>query len=165
MTSDKGLRTKGAKAMDRRTFLSLAGATVAAPAFAQPKEKVKIVSTFPRLGDLKWQTDQFAFAIQMAIDDFGKELPFAVQHLDWDESHPRLGTWDERAVKENAEKALADKDVMAVIGPYHSGASKVSAPLLNAGGLVQLTPSASLPGLSRPTQTPMSRCATGRRGR
>jgi branched-chain amino acid transport system substrate-binding protein len=144
--------------MDRRSFLSLAGAAVAAPAVAgrQPKEKVKLVSTFPRTGDIQWQTDQFVNAIQMAIVDFETDTPFAVQHLDWDEAHPRLGGWDERLVKANVEKALADKDVVAVIGPYHSGSARVSAPLLNMGGLVQLTPSASLPGLTRvsPTSDP-----------
>lgn len=144
--------------MDRRSFLSLAGVTAAGSglALAQPKEKVKLVSTFPRVGDLKWQTDQFAFAIQMAIEDFEKVTPFAVQYLDWDESHPRLGTWDEKLVRANAEKAVADADVVAVIGPYHSGACKVAAPIYNVGGLVQLTPSASLPGLTRvsPTSDP-----------
>jgi branched-chain amino acid transport system substrate-binding protein len=136
--------------MDRRTFLSLAAATaVAGPTLAQPKEKVKIVSSLPRVGGTKWQTDQIALAIQMAISDFEKTTPFAVEYLDRDDASPRLGTWDERTETEITEKAIADKDVVAFIGPYNSGAARVSAPLLNAAGLVQLAPSASLPGLTR----------------
>jgi branched-chain amino acid transport system substrate-binding protein len=38
---------------------------------------------------------------------------------------------------------------MAFIGPFNSGAARVSAPILNAAGLVQVTPSASYPGLTR----------------
>ncbi len=137
--------------MDRRTFLAATATTVTFPALAQPKEKVKIVSCLPRIGAVKGVTDGIVNAIQMAIADFEKQLPFEVQLLDRDDANARTGAWDTRWEREIAEKAVADKDVMALIGPYNSGAARVSAPILNAAGLVQVTPAASMPGLTRPS--------------
>jgi branched-chain amino acid transport system substrate-binding protein len=119
-------------------------------------EKVKIVSSLPRAGAAKWQTDQIALAIKMALADFAKAVPFEVQYLDWDDSTARTGTWGEKEEAANAEKAVDDKDVVAIIGPYNSGAARVSAPILNRAGLVQVTPSATWPGLTRkaPTSDP-----------
>lgn len=120
------------------------------------KEKVKLVSSLPRGGSTKGETDAIVNAIRMALADFEKVVPFDVQHLDWDHSHPRTGFWQTEAEQENAERAAGDKDVMAVIGPYNSGAARVSSPILNKAGLVQITPSATMTGLTRggPTSDP-----------
>ena len=135
--------------MNRRTFLAAAAATSVSPVRAQPKEKVKIVSCLPRTGSAKGQTDGIVNGIKMALADFEKVLPFEVTYLDRDDATARSGAWDAVAEKDVAEKAVADKDVMAVIGPYNSGAARVSSPILNAAGLVQITPSASWPGLTK----------------
>ena len=135
--------------MNRRTFLAAAAATTVTPLRAQPKEKVKIVSNLPRVGSAKGQTDQIVNAIRMAIADFEKVVPFEVQYLDWDDATAAQGQWDAGKEADNARAAVDDKDVMAFIGPYNSGAARVSAPLLNKAGLVQVTPSASWPGLTK----------------
>lgn len=136
--------------MNRRTFLAAAAASVSSLASAaDPKEKVKIISSLPRTGSAKGQTDQIVNAIQMAIADFAKVVPFEVQYLDWDDATARTGTWDADKETDNARNAIKDKDVMAVIGPYNSGAARVSTPILNEAGLVQISPSASYPGLTK----------------
>ncbi len=138
-------------AMDRRTFLASTGAVALgslAPA-AQPKEKVTIVSSLPRTGSAKGPTDQIVNAIKMAVADFEKTVPFEVTYLDWDDATVRSRAWNAEKEKDNAEKAVADKDVMAFLGPYNSGAAMVSAPILNAAGLVQVSSSASWPGLTK----------------
>lgn len=136
--------------MDRRTFLAASAAALAplAPA-AQPREKVKIVSSLPRTGSAKGPTDQIVNAIKMALADFEKAVPFEVAYLDWDDATARSGAWNAEKEKENADRAVADKDVMAFLGPYNSGAAMVSAPVLNAAGLVQVSSSASWPGLTK----------------
>jgi branched-chain amino acid transport system substrate-binding protein len=138
--------------MNRRAFLaaSATSATLPALAFAaQPKEKVKIVSSLPRTGSAKELTLQIVNAIKMAIADFQKELPVAVSYEDWDDATPKLGQWDKEAEIANAEKAVADKSVLAYIGPYNSGAARESIPILNKAGLIQITPTASWPGLTK----------------
>ncbi len=136
--------------MDRRTFLAAAAATSVSPLRAQPKEKVKIVSSMPRVGSAKGPTDHIANAIRLAIADFEHVVPFEVQYLDRDDATVRSGFWKAELEEENADKAVADKDVMAFIGPYNSGAARVSSPILNRAGLVQISPSASYPGLTKP---------------
>lgn len=151
--------------MNRRTFLASALATglsasgVSASgvsgglrpplAGADPKEKVKIVSSLPRVGSAKGQTDGIVNAIKMALADVEKGLPFEVVYEDWDDATARAGTWAAEKEAANAERAVADKDVMAFIGPYNAGAARVSAPILNKAGLVQVSPSVSWPGLTR----------------
>lgn len=136
--------------MDRRTFLAAAAATLAPVARgAEPKEKVKLVSSLPRTGSAKGQTDAIANGIRMAIADFEKAMPFEVSYADWDDATAAQGAWDGPKEKENAENAVADKDVMAFIGPYNSGAARVSAPILNKAGLVQVSPACSWSGLTK----------------
>ncbi|HEY1190513.1 MAG TPA: branched-chain amino acid ABC transporter substrate-binding protein [Gemmata sp.] len=136
--------------MNRRTFLAAALAPVAAPLVAaQPKEKVKIVSSLPRVGSAKGETDGIVNAIRMALADFETALPFEVSYADLDDTNARQGYWAAEKEAANAEKAVADGDVMAFIGPYNSGAARVSAPILNKAGLVQVSPSASWPGLTK----------------
>ncbi len=138
--------------MDRRTFLAAAAAAGGSFVLgADPKERVKIVSCLPRTGTAKRSTDGIANAIKMAIADFEKVLPFEVAYLDRDDATAASGAWDPDTEKEIAQEAVADKDVMALIGPYNSGAARVSSPILNRAGLVQVTPSASMPGLTKKT--------------
>lgn len=134
--------------MDRRTFLAAAVTATAAPVFAQPKEKVRIVSSLPRTGSAKGQTDFIANGIKLAIADFEKQLPFEVGYSDLDDADEIQEQWVAEKEADNARTAVRDKDVMALIGPYNSGAAKVSMPILNEAGLVQVTPAATWPGLT-----------------
>ena len=139
--------------MNRRTFLAAAalapGGFCPPPAFGQPKEKVKIVSVLPRTGGSKGVTDGIVNAINLALADFEKALPFEVVHVERDDAHPRRGAWDVDRETSIAAAAAADRDVLAVIGSYDSGAARVSAPIFNKAGLVQVSPSATLTGLTK----------------
>lgn len=137
--------------MDRRTFLAASAVALAPRAHAADKEKVKIVSSLPRVGSARPYTDGIVNAIRMAIADFAKELPFEVTYLDRDDATAAAGEWVAEKEQGIAEAAVADKDVMAYIGPYNSGAAMVSAPILNSAGLVQVSPSTSWPGLTKKT--------------
>ena len=121
--------------MNRRMFLAAATVSVATtPLRAKPKEKVKIVSSLPRTGSSQGQTDGIANAIQIAIEDYEKVVPFEVHYTDLDDATVATGAWDSVKESDNAREAVADKDVLAFIGPYNSGAAKVSMPILNLAG-------------------------------
>jgi branched-chain amino acid transport system substrate-binding protein len=136
--------------MNRRAFLAAAAASVGSSvAFGQPKEKVKIVSCLPRAGDAKAESDGIVNAIKLALADFKQAMPFEVAYFDLDDSNARTGSWDNAAEADIAQKVGADKDVMGLIGPFNSGAARVSAPILNKAGLVQITPAATYPGLTK----------------
>ncbi len=113
------------------------------------REKVKLVSSLPRRGSGKADTDPIVNAIKLALADFKPILPVDVEYIDMDDSNARTGSWSDATEADIARKCVAVKDVMGVIGPYNSGAARISAPILNAAGLVQISPSATYPGLTQ----------------
>lgn len=113
--------------------------------------KVKIVSSLPMQGAAKSQTDTMINAIKQALDDHGaKSGNCTVEYLPWDDSSAALGKWDPAVETANANKAVADTEVVAYLGTYNSGAAALSIPILNqAGPLVMVSPANTYPGLTK----------------
>jgi len=112
---------------------------------------VKIVSSLPRTGSAKQQSDTIVRGIRMAIDEAaGKAGPFRVEYLDLDDSTAAAGQWTSEAEAANARRALQDPDVVAYIGTFNSGAAKVSMPILNLGDLLMVSPANTAVGLTKP---------------
>src|SRR3954452_19791119 len=87
----------------------------------------KIVSSLPRTGSSKGQTDTIVNAIKMALDEAGNKAGnFTIAYEDWDDATAAKGSWDAGKEAENANKAIGDADVMVYIGTFNSGAAKVS---------------------------------------
>lgn len=136
--------------MDRRTFLVASAGLLAAPALAADKKTIRIVSSLPRTGSAKSQTDTIVNGIKMAIAEYeAKVAGFDITYSDLDDATAAQGQWTAEKEAENARAAVTDKDVMAYIGTYNSGAAKVSMPLLNEAGLVMISPAATWPGLTK----------------
>jgi branched-chain amino acid transport system substrate-binding protein len=111
---------------------------------------IRIVSSLPRTGSAQGQTDSIVNGIQMAIDDYkGEVAGFKIEFSDMDDATAAAGQWAAESEGANAQKAAADKDVMVFIGPYNSGAAKVSMPILNEEGVLQISPAATWPGLTK----------------
>ena len=111
---------------------------------------VKLVSSMPRTGSAKGQTDTIANGIKMAIEEYGGEIAgLKVEYSDWDDATAAAGQWTADLESGNARKAVADPDVMAMIGPYNSGAAMVSMPILNKAGLLQISPATTWVGLTK----------------
>ena len=112
---------------------------------------VKIVSSLPRTGSAKQQSDTIVGGIRMAIEEAGgKAGPFPVEYLDLDDSTAAAGQWTSEAEAANARRALQDPDVVAYIGTFNSGAAKVSMPILNLGDLLMVSPANTAVGLTKP---------------
>ena len=147
-----------ARRISRRRFLAVGGGVVAtgAGAFLVPgcgkkdDNTLKIVSTLPRTGSAQDQTTTIVNGIRLAIDEYNNELfGQKLVHVDMDDATAAQGQWDAGKEADNAREAVGDKNVMVVIGPYNSGASKVSQPILNEAGLLQISPAATWPGLTK----------------
>lgn len=111
---------------------------------------LRIVSSLPRTGSSQGQTDTIVNGIKMAIDEYGGEIAgMKIEYSDMDDATTTAGKWEPSAEASNARKAVADDDVMVFIGPYNSGAAKVSMPILNEAGLLQISPAATWPGLTK----------------
>src|SRR5262245_40012981 len=92
--------------------------------FEGPKSgKIKIVSSLPRTGSAKGQTDTIVNGIKLALEEAGhKAGDFAIAYEDLDDATAAEGKWTAEKEAANAEQAIKDPDVMVYIGTYNSGA-------------------------------------------
>jgi len=112
---------------------------------------IKIVSSMPRTGSAKEQTDTIVNGITMALDEAGwKAGQFKLEYLDWDDASAAAGNWTAEAEAANADRAAKNPDVMVYIGTYNSGAAKIAMPVLNRAGLLMISPANTAPGLTKP---------------
>jgi len=79
---------------------------------------------------------------------------YCIKVVNEDDASPVTGSWDGTIEAEIAQKAVADKDVMVYLATYNSGAAKISIPITNKAGLVQITPANTYPGLTKPGHGP-----------
>ena len=136
--------------MKQTLFICVLSALFACSASAD-SNVIKIVTSFPRTGSANAQTTSLVNGVRLAMEEAnGRAGDFALQLLDWDDASPERGNWDPALEAQNADKAVKDPDVMVYIGPFNSGAAKISMPKLNQAGLVQVNPAATWPGLTKP---------------
>ena len=141
--------------MDRRKFLTVTGSgallgLAGCGGCSGKGNAIKIVSSLPRTGSAQGQTNTIVNGIKMAIDDYGGEIAgMKIAYQDMDDATAAQGQWDAGKESDNAREAVGDKNVMVFIGPYNSGAAKSSMPILNEAGLVQISPAATWPGLTK----------------
>jgi branched-chain amino acid transport system substrate-binding protein len=118
---------------------------------AQQAPRIKLVSSLPREGGDKIQTDTIVNAIRMALDEVGGQVAgFPLVYLDLDDATPARGKWDASQEAANANQAVNDPDVMVYLGTFNSGAAKISIPILNQANLVMISPANTYPGLTKP---------------
>jgi branched-chain amino acid transport system substrate-binding protein len=121
--------------------------TISTP--APPTDIVRIVSSMPSKGYAAPQAREIEQTIDLAIQEHSTSLgQWHVEHVALSDSDDESGDWSAAKELSNAERAVNDPSVIAYIGPYNSGAAMVSLPVTNRAGLLQITPSASWPGLS-----------------
>jgi branched-chain amino acid transport system substrate-binding protein len=126
-----------------------AGLLATGVAWADAKT-VKVVSSLPRTGSANAQTTAVVNGIRMALDENGgKAGELKIVYEDWDDASPEKGQWDPSVEAANADRAIADTDVVAYIGTYNSGAAKISMPKLNRAPLVMVSPGNTWPGLTK----------------
>lgn len=113
--------------------------------------KIKIVSSLPRTGSAKGQTDTIVNGIKLALEESNyKAGSFTIEYLDLDDATALDGKWTADKESANAEQAIKDPDVMIYIGPYNSGAAAVSMPILNKADMLMISPACTWPGLTKP---------------
>ncbi|MFN8475875.1 MAG: hypothetical protein U0822_27100 [Anaerolineae bacterium] len=128
-----------------------AAAQAAAPAAGATT--VKIVSSLPMTGSSLGQTQTVVNAAKQAFEEANYAAcdgKVKIVYEPWDDATAAAGKWTPEAETENANKAAADKSIIAYIGTFNSGAAKLSIPILNqAGPLVMVSPANTYPGLTK----------------
>jgi branched-chain amino acid transport system substrate-binding protein len=120
-------------------------------AAAQDKGVIKMVTSWPMQGAMIPEGTAMKQAVDLAVRHYGGAVAgYKIEVLNMDDASPTTGSWDGTVEAEIAQKAVADPDVMVYLATYNSGAAKVSMPITNKAGLVQITPANTYPGLTKP---------------
>ena len=134
------------------TATALAGLAGADPAHAADKT-IKIGINLSLTGADSQGAGRVKNAIVMAFDDANKGNAVAghkFELLVLDDGTATAGQYDPAQAATNARKMVADKEVVAAIGPQMSGAGKAMTPILSQGGLAIITPSSTNPDITSP---------------
>ncbi len=111
-------------------------------------ETIKIVTSLPTGGT------KIAQSILNGIELALEETDYAVNghniELIVEDGGDENGIWHKNIEEDIANRAAADEDVMIYLGPYNSGAAKVSIPITNKAGLAHISATNTWPGLTQP---------------
>jgi branched-chain amino acid transport system substrate-binding protein len=100
-------------------------------------------------GSSNAQTIPLVNGIKLALSEaHGKAGKFTVKYTELDDSTAAAGKWDPTQTGANAREAASDPKAVYYIGEFNSGASEVSIPILNQGGLAQVSPANTYVGLT-----------------
>ncbi len=110
---------------------------------------VDIYSSLPLQGASTAQTAPMVNGIKLALEKAGgKAGQWTVNYQSLDDSTAAAGKWDPGQTAANARRAATDPKAVYYIGEFNSGASEVSIPILNQGGIPQVSPANTYVGLT-----------------
>ena len=130
----------------RRAALLAVLALLVGAAGAGGQSTPRLYVSVPLTGPLAPETKSMVKAIELAVADSGVGMDLVVL----DDATKAAGGWDPAKVAANARRAAVDERAIAYIGEYNSGATAISLPLLNEAEILQVSPSNTYTGLTRP---------------
>jgi branched-chain amino acid transport system substrate-binding protein len=118
--------------------------------FAPPSPRAKIVSSLPLQGSAAADSRGIVNAITLALEEVSfRAGGVTLDYVSTDDSTAAQQNWDATQEAANAQAAASDPSVVVYIGPYNSGAARVSIPILCQAGLAMISPSNTYPGLTK----------------
>ncbi|HEY2161929.1 MAG TPA: branched-chain amino acid ABC transporter substrate-binding protein [Solirubrobacteraceae bacterium] len=116
---------------------------------ASGSNAIDIYSSLPLQGASTAQTDPMVNGMKLALDQAGgKAGQWKVNYQSLDDSTAAAGKWDPSQCAANARKVAADPKAVYYMGEFNSGCSEVSIPILNQGGIPQVSPANTYVGLT-----------------
>jgi branched-chain amino acid transport system substrate-binding protein len=111
---------------------------------------VDVYSDLPLKGAVSAQTGPALKGEQLALSQAGgKAGQWKVNFISLDDSTATSPTnYDLNVCQANARKAATDPKAVYMVGPFNSGCAKVEIPITNQGGLAQVSPANTYPGLT-----------------
>jgi len=112
-------------------------------------EQLAIYSSLPLQGPTAKVSQETVNGERLALSQAGGHAGrFRVGYVSLDDSDPRDGRLDPGVTAANAKIAAQDTSAIAYIGEYNSAATAVSLPLINAAGILQVSPASPYVGLT-----------------
>src|SRR6266568_4532111 len=110
---------------------------------------VDIYSSLPLQGASSAQTIPMVNGIKLALAQANNKAgQWTVNYQSLDDSTAAAGKWDPGQTAANARKVATDPKAVYYMGEFNSGASEVSVPILNQGGIPQVSPANTYVGLT-----------------
>jgi len=110
-----------------------------------------VYSSLPLHGRDRDRSRDMVDAIKLALQEgHGKIGNLRVTYVSLDSSTAQDGTWTRDRVLENARQAVRDPNAIAYIGDLSSAATALALPLVNEGHILQVSPTSTYDGLTRP---------------
>jgi branched-chain amino acid transport system substrate-binding protein len=144
----------------RSRWLSLAALAAIAPAAAgcggvgvsgasEATGPLAVYSSLPLQGPVGAISQQIVNGERLALAYAGGHVGrFKVGYVSLDDSDPTTGGIDPGVTASNAKTAAQDPSTIAYLGEYDSAATAVSLPLINAAGILQVSPASPYVGLT-----------------
>jgi branched-chain amino acid transport system substrate-binding protein len=127
---------------------SCGGVGVSGAATAVGSE-LTVYSSLPLQGPSAAESEQIVNGEKLALAQAGGRVgPFKVSYVSQDDSSPASGQWAPGVTATNAKTAADDTTTIAYLGDYNSAATAVSLPLINAAGILQVSPASPYVGLT-----------------
>jgi branched-chain amino acid transport system substrate-binding protein len=144
----------------RARWLSLAALAAIAPAAAgcggvgvsgasEATGTLAVYSSLPLQGPAGPISQQIVNGERLALAYAGGHVgSFNVSYVSLDDSNPASGGIDPGVTASDAKAAAQDTSTIAYLGEYNSAATAVSLPLINAAGILQVSPASPYVGLT-----------------
>jgi branched-chain amino acid transport system substrate-binding protein len=111
--------------------------------------QLAVYSSLPLQGPSAAVSEEIVDGEKLALAEAGGHVgPFRVSFVSLDDSNPTRERWDPGVTATNAKTAAQDSSTIAYLGDYNSAASAVSLPLINAAGILQVSPGSPYVGLT-----------------
>ena len=120
---------------------------------AAADKTVKVGINLPFTGADAHDAELIKDGALLAIDEAnaqGGAAGYKIEVLLLDDGTATAGQYDPAQAATNARKMVADKEVVAAIGPQMSGSGKAMSPILSQGDLATITPSSTNPDITDP---------------
>ncbi len=120
------------------------GVGVSSGSLGNVSNLLTVYSSMPLQGASAAVSTQIVNGEKLALAEAGGHVgQFRVSYYSMDDANPKTGQWDPGITAADAKTAAQDNSAIAYLGDYNSGASAVSLPLINAAGILQVSPAGS----------------------
>jgi branched-chain amino acid transport system substrate-binding protein len=125
------------------------GGVDSSPAAQRVGQQLTIYSSLPLQGPSAAISQQIVGGEKLALSDAGGRVGrFTVSFVSLDDSNHVTGEWDPDVTAADAKAAAQDPTTIAYLGDFNSGATAISLPLINAAGILQVSPASPYVGLT-----------------
>ena len=111
--------------------------------------RLTVYSSLPLHGPAAADCEQIVDGEKLALADAGGRVgPYKIDYASLNDANPTTGQWEPGMTEVNAKIAAQDTSTIAYLGDFDSGATAVSLPLINAAGILQISPASPYVGLT-----------------